>query len=107
MFQRLPHRVGRPLEPFRTFRRLFSRQYINKTTAEIAKLIGVFYMLIQRSRIILSKHVYPVDVGIDAIRYRNIYQTVFPCDGNGGLTSVLSKRKQPGTGSSAKYHCNY
>ena len=67
MPQRLANRISRSLKPIRVVGRLFSRQNIHETTSEMVKIIRIFDVLIQRSRVELRQNEHPSDAAIDAI----------------------------------------
>jgi len=78
MVDGLTDRVGGALIPSGAVRRLLSGQDIHETTGKHAEPVGLVNVPVQGLRIVLGQDEDPVDIGINTITDRNIYESVFP-----------------------------
>ena len=95
MDQILAHRVRRSLIPTLRGRSLLGSQNLNETTREMVKLIGRRDMPMQRRRIELGQQIHPPQPGIDAIRNRNIHQSILARQRYRRLGSLVRQGVKP------------
>jgi hypothetical protein len=79
----LPHCIRGALVPGGVIRGLLCRQYVYKGFTEMAEVVGILNMLVQRGRIVLREHKYAVHIRVQAVGDRYIYQPVFTSQGHG------------------------
>ena len=83
----LPHGIGRALIPVDTLLGLLGRHDVDKSATKRVKVIGALHVTVQRGGLKLGEEEYPVDLGIDAIRDRDIHEAILAREGNRGLAA--------------------
>jgi hypothetical protein len=87
--------VGGALIPIGAFvHGLLRGQQLDETTAEVVELIGLANVAVQANGQELGQDIDAVDTAVQAIRERNIDQTVLACQGHRGLGAILGQRIQ-------------
>ena len=97
----LANGVGGAFIPGSAGRGLFRCEDFNKPAGEVVELVGLRNVPVQRRGVELREDVDAFEVRVDAVRDRNVHQTVFAGEWNGGLGAFLGQRKEARAGSSA------
>src|SRR5215813_9274004 len=98
----LANGVGCTLEPVGAFRSYFGGDDLNKTICERAEPIGASNVAIKRGGVVLRENEDSQEVGVDAVRDRNIDQAIVATERDGGLGAQASEREQALANSAAK-----
>jgi hypothetical protein len=98
----LAHCICGSLEPARMHEGLLGCQDLDETLGKGIEGIGPRNVEMERGRIILGEDIYLIEVGIDAIRDRNIDDSVLSPEGNGRFGAILSEGEEPGAFTSAE-----
>ena len=107
MTQRLPHRIRSTLIPMRAFRRLFSRQYIDKTLGKEAESVSLVNVSVERFRVVLGQNKDSVDSRVDAIADWDVDKSVFASQRNCRFRPDESQWKQPTTFTATQHDRKY
>jgi hypothetical protein len=99
---RLPHGVGRALEPVRVLGRLLGREDLDEPLREDVQPVGGGDVAVERRRVELRQDEDAADLGVEARADRDVDQAVLRPDGDGGLRAQLRQREQPGPPAAAE-----
>ena len=94
--QIFPHRVRRAFIPRRVVQRLLRRENFHEAARELVELIRPRNMAVQRRGIELRQNINAPVAGIDAVRDRDVHETIFARERHGGFGAILRERKQAG-----------
>ena len=64
-------------------------------------------MTIERRRLVLCQYKDLGDLGVDAVRNRDVDQAILTAERNCWFGAFTCERKKPGTGASTEYDCDY
>src|ERR1700722_15434427 len=90
----LTHRVCRALVPARGFRRLLSRENLDKILRKIIKFIAGIDMAMQRGTVELRQDITPPESRVETVTDRYIDQSIFSGQRDRRFRAVLGQRKQ-------------
>jgi len=93
----LTNRIGRALKPRLGTGRLLGGKDADESLGEGVERVGAMDVPVQRLAVELGQHIDASDRAIDAVRDRDIDQTVLAGDRYGRLGTVARQGKQPGT----------
>ena len=95
MNQVLAHRVRGPLVPRGVRQRLLRGQDLHETVRELVELVRLRDMAVERCGVELREQVDPLQAGVDAVRYRDVHQTILARQRHRRLRPLLRQRKEP------------
>ena len=103
----LAYRVGRALIPIGPpCHSLLGGENLDEAPAEIVEAIRAADVAVQTHRKKLREHVDASQAAVDAIRERDIDQSIFSGERHCRFGTVFGQRHQPGSPSPAQYHGN-
>jgi len=100
--QLLADGISSSLVPVFTGNRLLRSPNLDPASMKPVKLVRLGNVAVQGNRIKLSQDGNPEDAGINAVADWNVYQAVFPGNGNGRLGAHFCQGKQAGAPPSAQ-----
>src|SRR5262245_3288403 len=105
MWQNLSHRIRGSLKPLWAFGRLLCRDDLDEAVRELREAIGLRDVTIKRSGVELRQDKCTQDVGVDAIRKRDVDEAILTAERNGRFRALLREREQSIAGATAENDC--
>ncbi len=100
--RRLPHGVGRALEPVRALRGLLRGEHLDEAVREDVEPVGLRDVPVERRRVELRQHEDPLQAGVQAVADRDVDQPVLAADRHRRLRPHVRQRIQPGAAAAAQ-----
>src|ERR1044072_388698 len=100
--QHLSHGVGSSLKPLRAFGRLLGRDDLDEAVRELREAIGLRDVTVERGGVVLRQDERAQDVGVDAVRERDVDETILTAERHGGFRTLLGERKKSIAGAAAE-----
>jgi hypothetical protein len=99
----LPHGVGRALIPIRAVVGLLGGQNLDEPAGEHVEVVGPANMPVQAHRVELREHVDAIQAAVDAVRKRNIDQSILARQGHRRLGAKFGERIQACAAATAEH----
>ena len=93
----LADRVGRPLVPVAAIDGLLGGQHLDKSTPKQIELVRLVDVAVETDRVELREHINAVQPTVEAVRDRDVDQTVFARQRNSRFRTQLGEGKQAGS----------
>src|SRR6185369_7478736 len=100
--QHLSHGVSSSLKPLRALGRLLGCDDLDEAVRELREAIGLRDVTIERCGVVLRQDERAQDVGVDAVRERDVDETILTAERNGWFGTLLRKRKKSIAGAAAE-----
>ena len=92
--RRLPHGVGRALEPVGALGRLLGREHLDEAVREHVQAVGLRDVAVERRRVELRQHEDALQAGVQAVADRDVDQPVLAADRHRRLRSHVGQREE-------------
>ncbi len=102
---RLPHGVGRPLEPGGAFGGLLGGEHLHEALGKDIEAVGLGDVPVERRGVELRQHEDALEVGVQAVADRDVDQSILAADRHGRLRSHVGQGEEPRSAPAAEDQC--
>ena len=74
---------------------MFRREHLDEAAGELVELVALRNVPVQRGAVELREQVDALEVGVDAVRDRDVHDAVLARERHGGFRALLGQRKKP------------